>query len=435
MRHVVVMTTTGMLGLSFMFIVDAVTLFWVASLQIELFVAAIGFAWSVQFFAIGISIAFMIAATALVAKSMGENKWEQARKQASASMLISVLWIAIMGALAWWYIDALLILTGAHGSALDLAADFLKISLPSLPFIGVLMVGGAILRAQGDAMRAMYGTLSSGVIALIVDPILIVWLNWGLEGAAWGLAIARAGSAALVFYFVVVKKRLLAPINLADLQQWFIPFMLIALPAIITQISTPVGNYIATSYIAQFGDGAVAGWATLNRILVVALGGIFALSGAIGGIIGQNYGALQFDRVRMTYCNALIFSTIYVAGVWLILALFAPLISQFFSLTDDASTVLNAFCYITAGSFIFGGALYIANASFNNLGRPSYSAIFNWLKDGLCLLPLIWILIPYYGAVGVVYASAIALTVAGLSGGICGWIFIAQVEKRTRPKT
>ncbi|MEL6793311.1 MAG: MATE family efflux transporter, partial [Pseudomonadota bacterium] len=185
--------------------------------------------------------------------------------------------------------------------------------------------------------------------------------------------------------------------------------------------STPAGNILLTWWIASYGDSAVAGWAVASRLTVLAFGGIFALSGAVGGIFGQNYGAKLADRVGMAYRDSLIFAICYVAAAWALLALFAPLIVAGFGLSDVGASVIYAFCYVGAGGFMFNGALFVANASFNNLGRPLWSTAFNWSRDAL-VTPLALILIPAsLGAPGVVYAQAAAGVLVGTCAVIAGW--------------
>lgn len=87
------------------------------------------------------------------------------------------------------------------------------------------------------------------------------------------------------------------------------PIFTIALPAMLAQIATPFGNYVMTSLISTYDDSAVAAWAVVSGLTIVAFGGIFALSGAISGIFAQNFGAGLSDRLRTTYRDALIFCT------------------------------------------------------------------------------------------------------------------------------
>jgi putative MATE family efflux protein len=420
-----------MIGLTFMFLVDAITLFWVSKLNSETFMAAMGFAWTVQIFSISLAVAFMIAATALVSRSIGAECWEDARKQATVSAVLSVGVLSIIALGLLLFRDQILGAVGATGDAKRVASNFLLISVPSLPIMVLGMIGSSVLRAEGDGVRSMMVTVSSGVTAAIVDPLLIFGFDYGVQGAAMGITIARTFSAILALYFVIRVKDLAAKITFNDIRQWYVPFAMIAVPTILTQMASPTGNLFATRVISDFGEGAVAGWGVLGRVSVVAFGGVFALSGAIGGIVGQNFGAGAFDRVRLAYRDALIFSTAYVAAVCVVLALLTPVILSAFNLSTLAAEVVTTFTYFTAGSFIFAGALYVSNASFNNLGRPLYSTLFNWIKDGALMLPLCILGASYWGAKGVVYGQALAWVIAGTASTIFGWRFIKQVEMRT----
>lgn len=432
MRHVVVMTTTGMLGLTFMFLVDMATLFWVSRIGVEELVAAMGFAWTVQFFMISAGVGLMIAAIALVAKSLGQQKFDQARQQVTASMILTIGVMFICALLLVLFRYPILDLLGATGSTREIAATFLLISVPSVPLMAVGMIGSAVLRAEGDAYRSMMVTTSAGLVAMIVDPFLIFTMDMGVNGAAWGIVISRIMSACLALYYVVRVKDLAAPVAQSPLRPMIAPFAGIALPAVATQMSSPTGNFLATTVIADFGEAAVAGWAVIGRVLVVAFGGVFALSGAIGGIIGQNYGGQRFDRVRSAYKDALIFSTCYVLFTWSLLWLLTPAIIAIFGLSDDASGVVRAFNYIGAGSFVFAGALYVSNAAFNNLGKPLYSTVFNWIKDGVLMWPFCILGASWYAAEGVIYGQSLAWVVGGTVATWVGWRFIKSVEDQNK---
>jgi Na+-driven multidrug efflux pump len=127
MRHVIVMTTTGMIGLTFMFLIDAITLFWVSKLENESFMAAMGFAWTVQFFTISFGIAFMIATTALVSRSLGAENWEDARKQTSVFALLTFVILSITVFFLLTYNKEILASIGASGTVLETASTFLLI--------------------------------------------------------------------------------------------------------------------------------------------------------------------------------------------------------------------------------------------------------------------------------------------------------------------
>ena len=427
MRHVVQMTLAGSIGLIFMFLVDAAALFWVSQLEQEQLLAALGFAWTVQFVMISVSIGLMIATTALVARSLGAGNVEEARRQTASSLVIATSIQSAVALVVMIFRHEILYLTGAEGETAAIAARFLMISVPSLPLIALSMASATVLRAMGDAIRSMYVTLSAGAVAMVLDPLLIIVMGMGVDGAAIVISISRGVSAVVGLFMLIRIHDIVARPDPAHVRRYIRPFAMVAGPAILTQLSTPFGNYIVTVFIAEFGDSAVAGWAVIGRLMVLAFGGIFALSGAIGGIIGQNHGAGLPRRVAMAYRDSVVFCIVYVVAIWLLLIVMSDWIIGAFNLSGDGAVVMQAFVYFVAGSFVFVGALFVANAAFNNLGRPIWSTGFNWLRDGVLIAPMAFLLAAGMGAPGVLYAQAIAGAIAGSLAFWVGWRFIQSM--------
>ena len=437
MRHIVVMTMTGSLGISFMFLVDMATLFWVSYLGVEQYVAAMGYAFAIQFFTISTGIGFMIAATAMVSKSLGQGKFERARRQTTSAALLSFGCQLIVALMVVVFRNQILSLAGAEGETLRVAARFLVLAVPSLPFMALGMVGSGVLRAEGDAMRAMLVTVSAGLIAVVVDPFLILGLGLGVDGAAIGMVISRTASALLSVWFVIRVHDLAARVDFATVRTLAKPFFIIALPAVMTQMASPFGNAVMTRVMAEHGDAAVAGLAVVVRVGVLTFGGLFALSGAIGGIIGQNFGARRMDRVKAAYRDALVFCFVYTMAAWAILALASETMVAMFHLGGDAAVVLRAFTHIAAFGYSFTGFVFVANAVFNNLGKPGYSTISNWLRDGVLMYPACLLFGTWYAAQGVLYGQMAASIVAGLFAMVWGWRYVSRLEysARTQPAT
>jgi Na+-driven multidrug efflux pump len=185
------------------------------------------------------------------------------------------------------------------------------------------------------------------------------------------------------------------------------------IPAMLTNVATPIGNAYVITSIAQFGDGAVAGMSIVGRITPVAFGIVFALSGAVGPIIGQNFGAKRIDRVTQTIKDALLFSSIAVIGVSVILFLVQDLIITGFQATTEASILISLFCTWIAITFLFNGSLFIANATLNNLGYPHYATFINFTKATLGTIPFV-----YFGAIlaaapGVLIGQAAGTVIVG----------------------
>lgn len=421
MRHVVIMTFTGMAGLSFMFLVDFVTLFYVSLLGDDSLTAGVGFAWAVQFFTISGGIGLAIAAAALVSRAIGARERDKAREYASAAMVVTLFLLASVALLVLIFRKSILSLIGAEGDAAIVAAQFLLISVPSLPFVGLGMITSSVLRAEGDAKRSMYVTMVGGAAAMVLDPLLIFGFGLGVDGAAMAMVLSRVISGSAGLYFLIRVHDLVARPSRAATIAFLGPFFAIAGPAIATQMSTPAGNLLLTWWVSDYGDSAVAGWTVVSRLTVLAFGGIFVLSGAIGGIIGQNYGARLADRVGDAYRDSLIFAFIYVCAIWLLLAVTAKYIIAAFGVTGDGADVVLTFCYIGAGGFALNGALFVANAAFNNLGKPLWSTSFNWTRDAVAIPVMMYLIPASFGATAIIYAQAAAAVLVGSAATFLGW--------------
>jgi putative MATE family efflux protein len=438
MRHVAVMTGAGAIGLTLMFLVDAVTLLYISMLQEEALTAAIGYAWTIQFFIVSIGLGFSIAATALVSRALGARDRESARRASTSALAVTFAVLAILsGAAVFWRYELLATL-GAEGEALEAAARFLLLAGPSMPLMSCGMIGASIMRAEGDAKRSMLVTMASGLVAVVLDPILIfnaplglpIGAGMGIEGAAIAMSVARAASGLLGLWGVVLVHDLAAPLRLSSVRRDMGAIMAVAGPAMLTQLSTPFGNFLLTRSISAHGDGAMAGWSVTTRLTVLAFGGIFALSSSVGGIIGQNYGAGNMARVRKSYRDALLFCTIYVCVAWAILAALSGQVAAAFSLNAEGAAVVDAFTHLAAGAYILVGGMFVANAAFNVMGRPIISTAMNWGRDGLATPLAIWLLAGT-GAAGVVYAQGAAGVAAGLISAWVGWTF---VQRRKAPE-
>ena len=433
MGHVLRMTLAGTAGITFMFLVDAANLFWISQLGEVQLLAAIGFAFAIQFFSISFGLGLMIAATAIVSKSIGQSRYELARQQASSAMILAVLVQAIVAFIILIYRQQLVALSGAEGETAALTERYLLWTLPTLPIMAIGLVGGAILRAEGDAFRAMLVTMLSGGVAMLVDPILIITLDLGLDGAALALWISRLAMAGLALWFVIGKHNLMARPTVKQLGATSGLFFAISIPVILTQLASPVANYLLTTVISEFGDSAVAAWAVINRLTVVAFGGIFSLSGAVGGIFGQNFGAQKFDRLRSTYRDAIFFCLGYTVLAWAILMLATEFIANIFNLDAEGAEILWAFTHIGAATFIFTGVMFVANAAFNNMGKPVWSTLLNWFRDGLLTLPAALWLSGVFAASGVIYAQGLVAIVTGVLAIVWGFRFI-KIAQDSRPE-
>lgn len=428
MRHTIVMTGTASIGLVAIFIVDFANLFYIAQLGETELAAAIGYAGTLMFFITSAAIGSTIGIVALVSRALGAGDLERARSIGGTGLVFITLVITTLSAICFIFLETFLRGLGAEGRTLEVAVGFLQIVIPSMPLLALGMAMSGLLRAVGDAKRAMYVTLGAGIAAAIMDPIFIFGFDLGVTGAAISTNLSRLFLLALGIHGAIVVHGLAIWPSHTSFRTHLVAITGIAIPAILTNVATPVGNAIITRAIAPFGDDAVAGWAIVGRIIPVAFGAIFALSGAIGPILGQNYGAGQVDRVQRAFRDALTLIILYTVAVWGILFIAREPIVAMFDATGDAASLVILFCTWVAASFVFNGALFVANASFNNLGYATYSTVFNWGKATVGTLPFVWLGASWGGAAGVLIGQAIGSVVFGVAAAATAWVTMQRLE-------
>ena len=427
MRHVVVMTATGSIGLIAIFIVDFLNLFYISMLGEQELAAAIGYAGTVLFFTVSLCIGVSIAGTALVSRALGARQREDGRRLATSSLVFMTAITLLLTVVTMPLLGPILTLFGASGPTHDIAWRFLVIVMPATPVLGIGMACSGLLRAAGDAKRAMYVTLAGGLLTAVFDPLLIFGLGWGVDGAAITSVLSRFALAAVGLYGCIRLHNLLARPTLHDAIADVRPLAAIAVPAILANIATPFGNAIVTAAIARYGDSAVAGYAVIGRIIPLAFGAIFALSGSIGPILGQNFGAQRFDRVKRAISDSLTFMLIYCLVMWLGLILLREPIVRLFSVTGEGADLIRFFCIYVAGSWMFVGALFVANATFNNLGFPTWSTVFNWGRATVGTVPFVWIGATQFGAGGVLAGQAAGAVLFGIAAAIVSFRVVKQL--------
>jgi putative MATE family efflux protein len=430
MGHVIVLAGTGAIGMIAVFGVDLLNLFYVSLLGQRAIAAAIGFAGAISFLQVSFSIGMTIGVGALVSRQIGAGHIDVARRLATSSLTVMAISLAILGIVTFATLGWSLSLLGAEGETRQLATGYLRITSFSLPLLGIGMGCSALLRSLGDARHAMDVTLVGAVVTAVLDPLLIFGLHLDLDGAAISTMVSRLSLALLGLHWVARRHGMLTPLVpsmlIADTRR----LLTIAGPAILTNLATPVGAVYVTRTIAGFGPEAVAGQATIDRITPVAFGLVYALSGAIGPIVAQNFGAGRTDRVREALRDALVFVLVAVVGAWIVLALAQNGIVIVFSAHGVAAELVRLFCSLLAGSFLFTGALFVANAAFNNLGFPLLSTVFNWGRATLGTIPFAaWG--SAYGPRGVLIGQAAGSLLFGVGAMIVAFRAIDSLARRS----
>ena len=328
------------------------------------------------------------------------------------SLNAHVLTLIAAGALSrviWLAIPSILTLLGATGRAHALAADYLAILVPALPPLAVAMTSASVLRSIGDARRAMNVTLIGAVINTLLDVILIL----GSASDSWGGDRHRAraphhdGCRALRRHH---RARSLGAAATAHASS--------RCPRLDCRRHSRSAHQYRHAHrqrLRHAGDGSVrrrrgGGLGGARQADAGRLRRHLRAPGTVGPIIGQNYGARAFDRVRATFTQSLWVTAAFTGIAWVLLAVLARPIAGAFEARGEPAELIVFYCRFLAPLFIFLGALFVANAVFNTLGRPHTSALLNWGRATLGTIPFV--------TMGAYLAGAPGVLAGSMSGGL-----------------
>lgn len=430
-RHVMVMTLTGAVGLMAVFVVDLVNLFFLAQLGDTAITAAIGYAGALSFVNLSFSLGTGVAAAALVARSMGAGQVEAARRFATNAFVFAIgTSCALSGGMAL-FADPLLRFLGAHGEALALAKLYFWTVSASFPLLAGSIACSFTLRGIGDPVRAMHVTLSAAIVDGCLAPLLIFGFGLSIQGAALSIVFAEIASLTFGLLGIVRRHRFLVPFTWAGFRDDLKPILDIASAAVMTQLATPFAVAWLTRVIAHYGDEAVAAATIVNRLIPVAFGIVFSLSGAVGPIIGQNFGAHRMARVKQSLTDAFLFAGVYTLATSGLLFTLRHVIPDLFQARGEAAALVTFYCTWLAITWCFTGAQFVAQAAFNNLGRPHWSTIASWGRSTVGTIPFIYVGGHLAGSEGVLVGSAAGSVLFGLLSAATAYWLVHRLARES----
>ncbi|MDR1827195.1 MAG: MATE family efflux transporter [Methylobacteriaceae bacterium] len=432
MRHVLVMAATGSVGLFAVFLVDFLTLAYIAQLGDHRLTAAVGAATLIMFLCRSVNVGLMVAVGALVSKNLGQRKREEARHVGTASIVILCIGTLFVSMLAMPLLPVILPMVGAGEEIYQPAAEFLYIVLPANVIAAFGMGLAAVLRAYGEARRSMIVTLAGGAATAVSAPLFIFGFHLGIVGAALAAVVSNVVMALCGAYYTVFRMQSLAIPRWKGVVTFARPVGIVGIPAIMTMLAPPVGDTFVAKMIAGYGVDAYAAYTIVGRFVPVAFCGFFALSGCVGPILGQNWGAGRFDRMRLTLKDSTVLSFVYVLVVWALLIYGHGLISKYFLADAYTADLIRFFCYASGGFWFFNGMLFTANASFNNLGFPFLATFFNWGRAVLGVIPFGWIGGYLAGVKGIYAGTVVGASFFGVAGLLTAFWTVNRLERRAR---
>lgn len=382
----------------------------------------IGFPIMIILMAFGMLVG--LGATSLISIRLGQNKKDEAEKIVGHALTLLVVIMLGLTVFGLAFLEPLLRLFGASADVMPYAKDYLRIILFGAVFQGIGFGMNNIIRAEGNPKVAMLTMLIGAILNTILDPIFIFVFKWGIQGAAIATIISQAASAIWVLSHFLggrstlkVRKenlKLKMDVVLSIFSIGFAPFMM--------QLAASAVSAILNNQLAVFGgDIAISAMGIVNSISTIILMPIFGINQGSQPIIGFNFGAKQYNRVKQTFKYAAAAATTLVVLGFFLIRIFPVQLITLFAEGDQALIEIG-----TNGLKIFftllpviGFQIVSANY-FQAVGKPKQAAILSLSRQVLFLIPGLLIFPKYFALNGVWMATPVADALASIVTGV--WI-------------
>lgn len=399
----------AMLGMLVIALYNVVDTFFISGLGIEA-VAAASVIFPISMLVSGVAFAFGTGAAAAVSQLLGSREHQRARVIANTSFFSAIGVAAVLSLAIGIFSDQVFSLFGADASVMGYARSYGLIIL----FGAVINVGTVtannLIRSEGFAKTSMITMSLGAVMNMLLDPLLIYSFGMGIEGAAVATVLAQA--AALCYILNRYRK---ADSVVKVSLRYFRPqraiyrkVLSIGIPVLVYQGLSSISVGIINSQAASYGPQAVAAMGIVTKILTLMSYVVFGFVKGLQPIAGYCYGAGQYDRLQAAISKTGRILTCYCIAAAAAVIVLAPSIIALFTDAPAASSLAVRTLRWWSASFLFLGYQMTCVTGFLAIGRAKEGSILGLSRQGLILIPLIFLLRAIFGLEGIILAQPAA---------------------------
>lgn len=393
----------------------------------------IAFPFMLVLMAFGMLIGF--GGGALISIRLGQQRKAEAEQVLGNAVVLLFLASGLLTVVGFLYLEQLLRAFGASEDSLPYARDYLEIIIAGSIFQLVAFGLNAVIRGEGNPRIAMYTMLIGALLNTLLDPLFLFGFGWGMRGAAAATVTSQAVSAVWVLSYFLGGTSLLKlrADNLRLRWRMCMSIITVGSPMFGMQMAASVMNSILNNQLRIYGgDLAISAMGIIHAVALFIAMPIFGLNQGAQPIIGYNYGAGNFARVKRTLQTAILFGTLTcVAGFALVMA-FTPQVIWIFNRQDDELLRLGTHALrICLLALPIIGFQIVSASYFQAVGKPAHALLLGLSRQVLLLIPAILILPRYFGLDGI-WA---ALPAADLGSAVLTGSWLLAELRHLRPRT
>lgn len=391
-------------------------------------VAAVSLATPVFMVFMALGNLFGIGGSSAISRALGEKN-EQRARHISAFCCYCSLGVGILMTLIFiLFMDGILKMIGASPATIDYARQYLTFVAIGAPFVMFGTAYGNIVRGEGAAKESMIGNLIGTITNIILDPIMILWLGWGVSGAAVATVLGNVAACIFYLHYLLHKKGTALSIKPSDFQ-WknriASSVFSIGIPASLNNILMSCANILLNNVLISYGDTPVAamGIAMKANMIVILLQ--IGLCAGIQPLIGYNYGARNVKRLKKIFFFTGLCAVIMGTVLTLLMVIARkPIIHAFINDQEVVTSGIKMMIALQLSGPVIG-ILFLCINTLQGMGKALQSLLLTVCRQGLAFIPMLFILNKLFQLNGVIYAQSVAdfisIVIAGIICGVTLW--------------
>ncbi len=384
--------------------------------------AATGVIFPITVIGWGVSLFFGDGAAAALSVSLGKNRTQDIHRSVGNSILCSFLGGVVIILVGYCWGDGLLRLIGATDANIGLAHDYGFIIYGMMPLALVQNTLASIIRADGSPRYAMGAMLAGAVLNIIGDPVAIYLLDWGIKGAAYATILGQFVSFLICAAYLLRSKSFrISAASFKPDRALLGQVMALGASSFLTQLSivviTVVNNILLVRYGAASAYGAdipLAAFVVIMKLFQIVLNIAIGIAAGAQPIVGYNYGAKKYGRVRELLRLILKWTAVVCLVCTLLFELFPLFFIRMFGADGELYTAFAVRCLRIYLSLILFTCLQKVCAIFlQSIGHAKAAAPLSILRD-LLLIAFSIAAPAFWGVTGIFWAAPLADIVAAV---------------------
>ena len=372
---------------------------------------AISVAFPIGQVVVGLGLLFGNGSASYISRLLGRGDRKTADQAASTALYSSIAVGALLILCTVVFLHPLLKMLGATESILPYAEEYTRIYVVFSIFNVFNVTMNNLVTSEGAAKTTMFTLLAGAVLNIVLDPVFIYVLDFGVAGAAAATAISQIVSSLVYLGYILRKKSIFSfRIRACCFSKEIMSEILkIGVPTMVFQLLTSLSISLINFQAKEYGDSVIAGMGPVTRIISVGSLMVFGFMKGFQPIAGYSYGAKKYGRLHEAIRLSIIWSTVFCVIYGVLASLFSANIISQFTKGDLEMVRIGARALSANGlSFLLFGFYTVYSSLFLALGKGKEGFILGACRQGICFVPFILLLPLFAGVSGILYAQPAA---------------------------